>query len=190
MIRQAALLTALLLAPLAAFGQKPADTSWDVFGGVSVVRSSAIGQAGSYNYGWSASVANRPYEAHPWIGGVVEGMGIYSNGFGASQGINYTTNWSMYTAMAGPVVVLGHRGLRPFAHALVGGAIINQTTTDAFGSVQNENDYFVHALGGGLDLPVRHHVLVRAQADWMHVWETNAPNNDMLRLCGGLVWSY
>ena len=55
---------------------------------------------------------------------------------------------------------------------------------------QSTDDYFVQALGGGVDVPASHHVLVRAQADWVHAWQNRTNNDDSLRLIGGLVYTF
>lgn len=191
MLRPALLATALLLGPVAAASAQRAPNTWDLFGGVAVLRSATSGSPADYDYGWDASLVERPYSSHPWVGGKVESTGIYTRSSGSSQGVSFTLGSSLYTVMGGPVVESQNRGVRPFAHALLGDVIINDSmTVTGLGTMAQTNHYFGHTLGGGLDFPVARHVAVRTQADWLRIWQRNSTNLDTLRLCGGLVYSF
>jgi hypothetical protein len=111
---------------------------------------------GSFNLnGASASAAYNPKK---WLGFVAD-LGAYrftglSNGLGSS----------MYTYLFGPrFSVHSDSHVTPFAHVLIGAGRL----TASSGSFNAGENGFVTAIGGGIDLPIRHHLVIRVmQADY------------------------
>ena len=88
-----------------------------------------------------------------------------------------------YAFLVGPQLKFRPSRIEPFVHALFGGARQTNTTTLSIQSTGNppatvatlrlRDDYtaFTAALGGGIDIPVSHHITIRAiQVDYIPVF--------------------
>ncbi len=149
---------------------------------------------GSNAFGWIASITQYPYESYHWIGGTIEGSGLFDSRDERAAGL--TLNESSYTAMAGPSfsTSAGH-GLRPFAHLLLGAVIQNTTITgpDAAvyeGDATSSRTVFGFVLGGGMDVRISEKLSARGQSDWLSFRENSNDRVDALRVSGGLVLKF
>jgi opacity protein-like surface antigen len=174
--RFAVLMVAALTVTPKAFSQAiPSNPpTWDLFGGGSYNESFNPSQ---HDYGWDASVSERPYISHPWVGGTVEAGGAYTSASATAA------ESQLYTVMAGPSFVLRGPRIQPFARALLG-ATIQRTQTPAGAS---NAEHFGLALGGGVDIPFSRSWAIRGQADWVRSYTTATYTSDMLRASVGLV---
>ena len=117
-LRSAVLMVAALAATPAAFSQAVAaayPNTVDIFGGGSYNEAFS---PSSHEYGWDASITERPYPSHPWVGGTIEGSGAYSST--AAHGAIPAISNQFLTAMGGPAFVLNVNRIQPFARVLVG----------------------------------------------------------------------
>jgi opacity protein-like surface antigen len=90
-------------------------------------------------------------------------------------------NSKILTVAVGPRVSVSVGRFTPFAHALFGGAHINDS-----GAASNSDTSFATAIGGGLDYKFIKGVAWRFQGDALHTHFFGAGQNN-LRLSTGLV---
>jgi opacity protein-like surface antigen len=190
-LRSALLLTALsALAPWALSQALPSDAkTWDLYGGVSYAQAF---NPSSHEFGWDASVSERPYISHPWVGGTIDTSGNYSTSTTTASGVTVASRTQLYTLMAGPSAVLLTHRIHPFARALFGAGIIaSQTTATASGvSVDSTTGHVTHfaaALGGGVDVPITPNWSFRGQADWLRTYISATNTSNLLRASAGFV---
>jgi hypothetical protein len=135
-----------------------------VFGGYQLTR---YGSQGSRPSGWNAAVT----------GNVLPLVGITAD-FGGTYDSRTSTN--TYTYTFGPEVHVRALGLKPFAHALFGGATFSQFGVRSTG--------FTTFLGGGVDIKVLPFVSARlVQVDWMTTRFNGVTHKNLTRFSAGLV---
>jgi hypothetical protein len=129
---------------------------------------------GGYQYTRFDGGAN----ANGWNAALTAGFNSWI-GVRADFSAAYPAGFNFYTYTVGPELSLHLPIIRPFAHALVGGA-----RTSAFGSSSNGFDLMV---GGGVD--VGHGMIAwrLAQFDWMSTRFSGVTDNKNIRVCTGLV---
>jgi outer membrane immunogenic protein len=139
---------------------------------------------GSFNlHGASASAT---YNTNRWLGFVADaGAYRFTN---LSNGLDST----MYTYLFGPRFSLrSDPHVTVFAHVLIGGGRL----TASSGSVSAGENGFVTALGGGLDLPVRHNLAIRVmQVDYLLTRFARADGSSAtqsnIRVSAGIVFHF
>jgi hypothetical protein len=158
-----------LFASLPASGQKV-----DLFGGYQLTRldfgaSPFTGGTFTLN-GWNASLT----------GGVAPFLGLTADFSGA-----YTSGSKLYTYTFGPELRAHVAGIRPFAHALVGGGTSS-------GPISNgSTNGLVMFYGGGLDVKVAPFASVRlGQFDWMVTHWNGVTYKNNFRYSAGLTLSF
>jgi hypothetical protein len=174
--RSSLLIVAALVVTPQAFSQAVPvyPPTWDIFGGGSYNESFS---PSDHEFGWDASVSERPYAIHPWIGGTIEASGAYTSSSAAASSSQF------YTVMAGPTFVLPESRIRPFARVLLGSAIQRTSTTGG----ETNTEHFGLALGGGVDVPFSRFWSVRGQADWVRSYLSANDTSNMLRASAGFV---
>lgn len=121
--------------------------------------------------------------------GAVADLGGYHNG--ADVNFNPTT----FTYLFGPRISLRHSRLTPYAQALFGGA--RQWTSFAdpvSGLTSPPNSGFAAAYGGGLDIRVKDHLLIKPfQVDYLMTRVVNplstTNNQNNIRFSAGVVFT-
>lgn len=146
--------------------------TWDLFGGGSYT---ATTSPSSHQFGWEASVTERPYLTHPWVGGTIEAGGAYA------QGSN-----QIYTLMGGPAFVVPSMKVRPFGRALLG-VVVNRSPGVGAVTVGSSVKHFGVALGGGVDVPIAPAWALRAQGDWLRSYGRAGTTINEWRGAVGLV---
>jgi hypothetical protein len=178
--RFAALMIAGIAVAPSAFAQAHPQSyppTWDIYAGGSYNESFSPSQ---HEYGWDASVSERPYLTHPWVGGTIEASGAYP------PSSSTTANSQLYTAMAGPLFVLRNPHIQPFGRALLGAAIVRTQTTAGETNIA----HFGLAVGGGVDIPFSHYWAIRGQADYVRSYTTSTNTSNMLRASVGFVLKF
>jgi len=128
----------------------------EIFGGYQYLRLDPI----STN-GWNAAVTGN---FNRWLGVTGDFSGIYKSGA------------SLHTYMIGPQFSARTEHFTPFAHALFGGATVEESTA------------FSLALGGGLDVNAGKHLAIRlVQADWLYFRSGSEAAGKNARVSAGLV---
>jgi hypothetical protein len=138
--------------------------------------------------GWNGSLEGKVL---PFVGIVADLSGYYgSPGFTATCGLIIgcvpTTghaNATVYNVLFGPRLSVSVGKLRPFAHALVGVAHVNQSARSIF---SNSATSFADAIGGGIDYRLIPLVAWRVQADFLQTRFFSA-TQDNFRFSTGLV---
>jgi hypothetical protein len=180
---------------LPAGAQATGVRTWDIFGG-GVYQRSITNQTNAH--GWEASLTERPYADHNWIGGTIEGGGYYNSSHATTSTTSYTLSTagsdSIYTLMAGPVVTLVTHRIHPFARLLLGGVYEQTLATAANGSISvsqaGNSTYFGLAAGGGLDFTFNSSWGVRVQADYLRTYASSTYPDTSVRAAAGLVYSF
>ena len=176
MVRKVALLLALITTGslLAVAQQSPSKL--DVLGGYSYFNGSTSGVTDRYSLnGWNAQGT---YNLNRWLGATADFGGYYGSPFSLS-----TNNYSF---LFGPTVSMHTAHFTPFAHALFGVDRDHQSLLG--GSVSDTA--FAMAIGGGLDIPVKGKVSVRAaQVDWLRSDHFSTGQNN-LRVSTGVVFRF
>jgi hypothetical protein len=179
----------LLLAVAPVLAQKQNTTVYEAYGGAAYGRSFAEPTANAY--GWNVSLAQYPYESHPWVGGKIDASGVFDS---RSEPVaEVTLDDSTYAFLAGPVVRMPRaRRVRPFAHLLLGTVLERATVTGPDAAVfrpslQVSQAIFGTALGGGLDLSLTRRLSARAQGDWLTYRENASGRANNPRASAGLV---
>jgi hypothetical protein len=131
---------------------------------VSINSGNFFGSGGLGANGWNAALT----------GGFNSWLGIRAD-FSAA----YPSGFNFYTYTFGPELSVHLPIVRPFAHALFGGARISSGGSSTTG--------FDMMLGGGVD--VGHGILAWrvAQLDWMSTRFSGFTDNKNVRICTGLV---
>lgn len=169
----AAALVMLFHPPQPARAQEAWTPKAEVFGGYSY--------GGSGTHGWNASVAGN---VNSWFGLVAD-----FNGFRTRiEEQDSFEKIRSYSYLFGPQVSLRRgRAVRPFVHALFGGARTRNTVTEAGQTFVFMDTTFALALGGGLDVRLSDRVAVRViQADYLRTGFFGETQNKG-RICAGLV---
>jgi len=181
----------LLLASAPVLAQQ-GMTSYEAYGGAAYGRSFSEPTANAY--GWNVSLAQYPYDSHPWVGGKIDASGVFDS---RSEPVaEVTLKDSTYTFLAGPVVRMPRaRKVRPFAHLLLGTVLERTTVTgpDAAvfrSSLQVSQAVFGTAVGGGLDLALTPRLSARAQGDWLTYRENESGRANNPRVSAGLVLKF
>jgi hypothetical protein len=133
----------------------------EVFGGYQYLHTGNIAVDGqtlansSQNFnGWDASGT---YYFHKFIGLQGDFGGAYATVDGVSGHI--------YTYTGGPVIAFREGPIRPFVHALFGGARLTGSEDGVSASLNG----FTTIVGGGVDVKVAHAISVRAiGVDWLY----------------------
>ncbi len=176
MVRKITLLLAILtLGSLLATAQQSAS-KFDVFGGYSYFNGSTSGVTSRYSLnGWNGQAT---YNFTPWLGATADFGGYYGSPFSLSA---HDTSF-----LFGPTVSLRTAHFTPYVHALFG--VDNAKVSLLGGSVSDTG--FAMAVGGGLDIPVKGRLSVRAaQVDWLRETHFSAAQNN-LRISTGLVFRF
>lgn len=111
--------------------------------------------------------------AHLGIKADFQGYGSTSQCPSASSGLTGCASGNLFTYMFGPVVRYHVRKLEPFGEVLFGGAHSNFYTSACNNNTglcggSPTTTAFAMAIGGGVDVPVAHHVAVRVfDADYV-----------------------
>jgi hypothetical protein len=161
------LLFAALMICLPAFGQRAT-----VFGGYQLTHL----DGDSILNGWNASLT----------GSLVPFFGITADFSGA-----YKSGSKLQTYTFGPEVRAHVGGLRPFAHALIGGGTFSEPVFHAVGSATFSNGStsgLVMFYGGGLDVKATRFASIRlGQFDWMVTRFNGFTDKNSFRYSAGLV---
>jgi len=104
-------------------------------------------------------------------------------GFTGDISGSYERGSALYTYLVGPTVSVRTKWVRPFAHALVGVAHVNQSARSIF---SNSATSFADAIGGGIDYRLIPLVAWRVQADFLQTRFFSA-TQDNFRFSTGLV---
>ncbi len=136
----------LAVAVLAGVSAAQFSDRFEVFGGYSYVNHdfSLTSQLGMQ--GWNAS-ANFEI-AHP-LGLTADFSGFYPNA-------------KVYTFLFGPQVSFRLNRVTPFAHFLMGEAIVH------YNGYLTSDSSFAYAAGGGVDFAMTRRLALRGQVDWLH----------------------
>jgi outer membrane protein OmpA-like peptidoglycan-associated protein len=197
---------AATMVPACAFAQdkpaakppaEPSPSRWDIFGGysylaphgtVQVLHPNGTVVPTDYKAQDLGGVFSGAYYFNKYVGGQVE-VGVHEDGGGNSQ--KYNDGFT--TASAGLIFRYPTADITPFAHALVGGALVN-------GPYHEPNTWGPNlTVGGGMDYntPLLHgKIAIRLfQADYMYTHVNFGPvifggraNIDSARLSAGLVY--
>jgi opacity protein-like surface antigen len=180
------LTTAALAGAPAAFSQAVAaahPTTVDLFGGGSYNEAFS---PSTHEYGWDASITERPYLTHPWVGGTIEASGDYSST--AAHGATPAISNQFYTAMGGPAFVLNANHIQPFARVLLGTGVTRVSGGGA--SIPTNTAHFAFSAGGGVDVAISRSWALRGQADLIRTYVSAANTTNMLRASVGLVFKF
>jgi opacity protein-like surface antigen len=186
--RSAVLILILMIAALAAvppaFSQAvaPNPTTVDLFGGGSYNEAFT---PSNHEYGWDASVTERPYFTHPWVGGTIEASGAYSST--AAHGSTPAISNQFYTAMGGPAFVLNANHIQPFARVLLGTGL---QRVSGGASITTNTAHFAFSAGGGVDVAFSRSWALRGQADLIRTYVSTANVTNMLRASVGLDFRF
>lgn len=190
-----------------------AQSDWQLFGGVSYIRSEItpylepFGLNSISAMGWGASITN--YSSLRWLGATADVSGVYKNptitipadyiepGFPETDmeftNLIYTPT---YTAMFGPSFAYRNNpNIEPFAHVMIG-AVYREASLTSKGqilagtSVSGSEWVLGYALGGGVDIKISKLLALRGQVDWIRStfsdFDTDRQNN--IKVMGGLVF--
>ncbi len=183
-------------------GQAQDAPKAEVFTGYSLVSAGfpfstdpAAGHGSGALNGWNFSAA---VNANRWIGVVADFGGYYGpvtkgNLFKPANCVLCTSDFTgilhnMHTFTAGPQLSIRHDTVTVFAHALFGGAhiredlVINNSTSDRISSTN-----FAFLVGGGVDIALSHHFVLRIQPDYLKT-EILARKQNNFRASTGLVF--
>jgi opacity protein-like surface antigen len=185
-LRSAVLIIAALSATPAAFSQAVAAAypkTVDLFGGGSYNEAFS---PSTHEYGWDASITERPYLTHPWVGGTIEASGAYSST--AAHGATPATSNQFYTAMGGPMFVLRSSHFQPFGRVLLGTGV--QRVPASGSSATTNMAHFAFSAGGGVDVAISRSWALRGQADLIRTYVSSANTTNMLRASVGLDFKF
>ncbi|SEG63135.1 hypothetical protein SAMN05421819_3948 [Bryocella elongata] len=179
------------------------STNWDFSLGGSYARVLSGTSTGNVG-GWNATLANFPYDSHPWIGAMVDLGGYYVSQPGKDS--------QYYSVMGGPAVTLRVTRIQPYARVMLGRVLksaSNSTTASTNGQGMPRvlgsgsepaadasttastgwQGYFGLDAGGGLDYPITSRCAVRLEADWTPFW-VNSQRQNNVRAAVGLDWRF
>ncbi len=114
------------------------------------------------------------------------------SGFHSQNASNQGVGLDMVTATFGPRYLWSpaHRRYSFFGHALVGEANGFNSIFPGVGAASSTANSFALQIGGGIDLAVKHRLMLRAfEADWLRTQLPNADTNvqNNMRLAAGVV---
>lgn len=167
----------------AAFAQVP---SGNVFVGYSYLSADTNTSSRANLNGWEASVEGKVF---PFISLVGDVSGHYgteqSNQFILPGGGGFVnTQGKLHSVLVGPRVSVSVHGVRPFAHALFGAAVISQS----YGGQVNDVS-FATAVGGGVDFKLVKFAGWRVQGDLLHT-QLFGNTQKNVRISTGLVFHF
>ena len=180
--------TAFLLTLLAgaSFAQIP---SGSIFVGYSYLNADSNTPNRANLNGWEGSVEGKIF---PFVSLVGDFSGHYgneqSNQFmvaGGEEEVSRIPRENCTACMVGPRVSVSVRGLRPFAHVLVGGAWLSQSYA---GNSANDVS-LATAVGGGVDFKFLKIADWRVQGDLLHTQLFGSTQNNV-RISTGLVFHF
>src|SRR5713101_7371674 len=167
----------------ASFAQLP---SGNVFFGYSFLSAEANTSSRANLNGWEGSVEGKLF---PFLSLVGDFSGHYgteqSTQFQSPGGTGVSVDGKLHSLLFGPRVSVSVRGVRPFAHVLVGGAWITQS----IGSNSVNDASFATAVGGGVDFKLAKVVGWRIQGDLLHTQLFGDTQNNV-RVSTGLVFHF
>lgn len=169
-------LAILMLGSLFAAAQQSASKI-DLFGGYSYFNGGTSGNDGRYSLnGWNGQGT---FYLNHWLGATADFGGYYGSPFGVD-----THNYSF---LFGPTVRIRTTHFTPYVHALFG---VDHTWRPLIGGAAITATSFAMAFGGGVDIPVKSHFVVRAaQLDYLYSDQFgNSQNN--LRVSTGVVFQF
>lgn len=164
-----------------AAGQSP-DRRFELFGGYSFVVGDFSGTYVDRNThvlnGWDASAA---YKTSRLFGFVADVSGYYphytSPGLGA-----FTISARSLSFMFGPQVSVPLPRVTPFAHFLLGATHVGYPQPSGCPLCGSTSDNsFSYAAGGGIDIPLKHSLAFRGQADLFHTGFTTSDNQETFK---------
>jgi hypothetical protein len=176
MIRKLGFLLAMLtLGTLLASAQQ-SSSKFDVFGGYSYFNGSTSGVTSRYSLnGWNAQGT---YNVNRWLGATADFGGYYGSPFSLSA--------SDHSFLFGPTISLRTPRFTPYVHALFG---VDRASASLLGGSVTDTG-FAMAIGGGLDIPLKGRLSVRAaQVDWLRETHFTTDQNN-LRVSTGLVFRF
>ena len=178
------------LASLAMFGaaaRAQESPRFDLFAGYSYVRANPS-TSGVNGFNLNGGNANVAYNFNNWLAGVAD-FGGY-----ASENIRHTgVGGTLSTYMFGPrLYYRRHAHFTPFGQVLFGDAHIGGHDGLAFST---SNNSFAMAVGGGVDLNVKHRLSLRpVQVDYLltrfNEFGTGARSQNNLRVSTGIVFHF
>jgi hypothetical protein len=136
--------------------------------------------------GWEGSVEGKVF---PFLGLVLDASGHYgteqSTQFQSPGGPGFSSvQGKLHTVLFGPRVSISVHGVRPFAHVLVGGAVISQSLGGQVNDVS-----FATAVGGGVDFKLTRFAGWRVQGDLLRTQLFGETENNV-RVSTGLVFHF
>jgi hypothetical protein len=138
--------------------------------------------------GWEASAEKKIF---PFVSLVGDFSGHYGTEqstqliFPPGVGGLLSTQAKLHSFLVGPRVSVSVHGVRPFAHVLVGGALLSQSNLGA-----SANDAsFATAVGGGVDFKLMKFAGWRVQGDLLHTQLLGSGQNNV-RISTGLVFHF
>lgn len=182
---------ALVLWPIASFGQADSSAPYHVYGGMTYFSNSFNGLPNlqSHLLGWDTAVS---FPAWRGLRFKIDVSGTTGENHGAQQHALFILGGGEYE----------HRVWRErvFAHALFGDAGLNRYWGPQ--KLPGETASFAVLLGGGLDTPISRHFSLRAEGDMQHTnlalvkslpdpspYRVSGLPNFMGRFSAGLVWT-
>jgi opacity protein-like surface antigen len=170
-----AMVAILILGSLFAAAQE-STSKFDLFGGYAYFNGSTSGAASRFSLnGWNLQGS---YNLNRWLGATADFGGYYGSPFSLSA--------NDYSFLFGPTASLRTSHFTPYIHTLFGVDRFHASLLG--GSVTNSA--FAMAVGGGVDIPVKRGLAIRAaQLDWLRSTHfSNTQNN--LRVSTGLVFRF
>jgi|HubBroStandDraft_6_1064221.scaffolds.fasta_scaffold221938_2 hypothetical protein len=173
MVRKAACFMGIIMMSFLGAAAQEDISKVDVFGGYAYFdRAHGLG-AVNLN-GWEAQGT---YNFNRWLGATADFGGYYARP-------GPSIDFNEYTFLFGPTVSLRTPHITPFADALFG---VSHLYDGAFPNAPSHTP-FTFALGGGVDVPVKGRLVIRAiQLDWIRANYAYTPDN-ILRVSTGLVF--
>jgi len=182
---------ALVLWPIASFGQQEGSAPYRIYGGITYFSNSFNGvhSLRSHLIGWDSAIS---FPAWRGLRFKIDVSGTTGENHGAQQHALFILGGGEYE----------HRVWRErvFAHALFGDAGLNRYWGPK--GLPGETASFAVLLGGGLDTPISRHFSVRAEGDMQHTnlalvqtvrdpfpYRVPGLPNFMGRFSTGLVWT-
>ena len=169
----------------ASLGQVP---SGNVFVGYSYLSMDTNNASRANLNGWEGSVEKKIF---PFVSLV----GDFSGHYGTEQSTQVifppgvvgllSTQAKLHSLLVGPRVSISVHGVRPFAHVLVGGALLSQSNS---GATVNDAS-FATAVGGGVDFKLLKFAGWRVQGDLLHT-QLFGNGQSNVRISTGLVFHF
>ena len=136
--------------------------------------------------GWEVSVEKKIF---PFVGLVGDFSGHYGTELSTQfqipgVGGTFTVDTKLHNLLIGPRVSVSVHGVRPFAQALFGAAVISQSNGGVASDVS-----FATAVGGGVDFKLMKFAAWRVQGDLLHTQLFGNTQNNV-RISTGLVFHF